>query len=167
MLAFLHDYPLVPAPEDPEGDWDLFREYAYLVTHAAYVLTNYNQLLLRETDAPWIQRYLRENFDAVLASGDVELVAEFVDVFRSMGRSEADDPDVRAGTDFLLATQNPDGSWGRWRTEADAYFAMHYTWCAVCGLRDREPREGTVFDRYVRRALREARASRGSRKKER
>lgn len=153
MLAFLRSRPLVSAVDDTSRDKALFQDHAYLATHIAYILSNYGRLRLRRTDAPWVYRYLRANFTAVLEDKDIELVAEFVDVFRSLGFSEADDRDVRTGTGFLLACQNDDGSWGPWRDEEDPYDAIHYTWCAVSGLRGREFLRGTAYERYLRGVL--------------
>jgi len=149
MLAFIKGREFISAAADTSDDKGTFQDHAYLATHVAYILSNYGRLRLRRSDAPWVYRYLRANFAAVLADKDLELVAEFVDIFRSLGRSEADDPDVRAGTAFLLKAQNADGSWGPWRSEEDAYDAIHYTWCAVSGLRRRVFLEGTPYARHL------------------
>jgi spermidine synthase len=153
VLGFLAELPLVSAADDPSEDRALFRENAYLVTHVAYLLTDYNRIRLLPADAPWLDRYLKENFAAVLAARDVELVAEFIDVFRSMGRTAADDERVRAGTEFLLATQNPDGSWGTREEGESAYQALHDTWCAVCGLRRRSFLVGSAYEGFLRGEL--------------
>lgn len=153
MLAFIKARDFISAVDDTSEDKETFQDHAYLATHVAYILSNYGRLRLRRTDAPWVYRYLRANFDAVLADKDLELVGEFVDVFRSLGYSEDDDADVRAGTVFLLDSQNEDGSWGPWRTEEDAYDAIHYTWCAVSGLRRRAFRQGTAYERYLANVL--------------
>lgn len=153
VLAFIKKRRFVSAAEDTSKDKDLFQDHAYLATHVAYILSNYGRLRLRRADAPWIYRYLRANFSAVLADKDIELVAEFIDVFRSLGHCEADDDHVRAGAEFLLASQNDDGSWGPWRDEEDAYDAIHYTWCAVSGLRERVFLENTPYECYIARVL--------------
>ena len=149
MLRFVKGRPLMAAVDDTSEDKQTFQDHAYLVTHVAYILSNYGRLRLRRTDAPWVYRYLRANFAAVLADKDIELVAEFVDIFRSLGCREETDADVRAGTVFLLDCQNEDGSWGPWRKEEDAYDAIHYTWCAVSGLRGRVFLQGTAYERYL------------------
>ncbi len=153
VLDLLADLPLVSAKDDPSVDRAIFRENAYLVTHVAYLLSDYNRIRVRWSDAPWLFEYLRENFDAVLKARDLELVAEFVDVFLSLGLTESDDEDVRAGTKFLLAAQNPDGSWGAWNEREDPYEAIHFTWCAVCGLRGRVFLTGTAYEHFLRKAL--------------
>ena len=153
VLTFLKGRPLVAAADDTSKDKALFQDHAYLATHTAYILSNYGRLRLRWDDAPRVYRYLRANFNAVLADKDIELVAEIVDVFRSLGRGEADDADVLAGTEFLLGCQNEDGSWGPWPDEEDPYDAIHYTWCAVGALRGRVFLRNTPYGRYLRRVL--------------
>jgi len=153
VLALVKGREFVSAADDTSKDKDIFQDHAYLATHAAYILSNYGRLRLHRSDAPWIYRYLRANFAAVLADKDIELVAEFIDIFRSLGRSETDDADVRVGAEFLLAAQNDDGSWGPWRDEEDAYSAIHYTWCAVSGLRERMFLENTPYECYIARVL--------------
>lgn len=46
-----------------------------------------------------------------------------------------DDPEIRAGTEYLLSHQNPDGSWGD-PTDKDVYARYHPTWTALDGLSD-------------------------------
>jgi hypothetical protein len=153
VLGALARLPLISAADDPAEDRATFREYAYLVTHVAYLLSDYNRIRQKRDDAPWLVDYVRENFDAVLQAGDVELVAEFVDVLRSLGLTEESDEDVRAGTEFLLDARNPDGSWGNWQGEGSPYRAMHFTWCAICGLRVRDFATGTPYERFLRKEL--------------
>jgi len=134
-------------------DKETAEDHAYLATHIAYVLSNYNRLRLWDQDASWLYRHLRANFASVLADRDVELVGEFIDVLRSLGFSETNDPMVRAGVNFLLNNQNDDGSWGRWEVEEDPYQAIHYTWCAVSGLRERFFLNNTPYSRRIRKVL--------------
>ncbi|MEN8150790.1 MAG: hypothetical protein ABFS86_13285, partial [Planctomycetota bacterium] len=149
VLDVLGEVPLVSA----EGDRFAFREDAYLATHVAYLLNHYNRLRLDRADAPWVVTYLRANFRAVLEAGDVELVGEFLDVFRTLGGTEENDGDIRAGTEFLLSVQNPDGSWGSPAGTEDVYDALHLTWCAVCGLCERRVVTGTAYERLLRAEL--------------
>ncbi|HEY2016923.1 MAG TPA: hypothetical protein VGH38_25640, partial [Bryobacteraceae bacterium] len=46
-----------------------------------------------------------------------------------------DDPHIRAGFDYLLSVQNPDGSWGDVK-DPDPYGRYHPTWTSIDGLRD-------------------------------
>ena len=105
---------------------------------------------LRGESSEWITNYLRKHFHAVLKNKDIELVAEFIDVFRSLGQDERTDPMIRQGTEFLLRTQHSDGSWGDWRSAESYYDAMHFTWCAVMGLRRRSFMKGTPYEKRIR-----------------
>jgi hypothetical protein len=149
VLRFLKSRPLTSFGEYGDSGNRRAQEHAYLATHIAFVLNNYGRLRLREKDAPFLYDYLRSNFDAVLALEDVELVGEFTDVFRGMGLNSATDEMVSSGTRFLLRSQNEDGSWGNWRGEEDPYEAIHYTWCAMAGLRDRTFLQDTPYARRV------------------
>jgi hypothetical protein len=60
-------------------------------------------------------------------------VGEYLDTLRSFGLNESD-PEVAAGIRFLLARQNPDGSWGD-PNDSDIYNRYHSTWTAIDGLR--------------------------------
>ena len=153
ILLFLKSKSLTPYGEYGDTGNQLAQDHAYLATHMAYVLNNYGRLRLSEMDAPFLFRYLRDNYDVVLALEDIELVGEFIDVFRSMGFNSATDAMVRSGTRFLLQAQNEDGSWGRWWEEEDPYDAVHYTWCAMAGLRDRTFLQDTPYSRRVQRIL--------------
>ena len=55
--------------------------------------------------------FLRENLKGPVAAGDAELLGEFVDCLRAFGLPESDAV-VRSGVEYLLASQNADGSWG-------------------------------------------------------
>lgn len=130
---------------------EAFEEDAFLATHTAYVLTNYGRLRLQPESSEWITGYLRKHFHAVLQNEDIELVAEFIDVFRSLGQDERTDPMIHQGTEFLLRTQHSDGSWGDWESAESYYDAMHFTWCAVMGLRRRSFMESTPYEKRIRR----------------
>lgn len=59
---------------------------------------------------------------------------EFLDTLKAFGAMD-DDPLLSAGVEFVLSTQNKDGSWGD-VTDKDIYQRYHPTWTAVDGLRD-------------------------------
>jgi len=143
-----------------DDDGELFFDHAYLMTHFAFVVSDYGDVLLSETRLPSVQPYLRANFEAVLDEDDIELVGEFVDVLRSFGHTEDNDSIVDRGTRFLLEKQSQDGSWGPWRSEEDPYDAIHYTWCAVGGLKDRAERPASVYTQRTRAMLRSTQARR-------
>lgn len=62
------------------------------------------------------------------------MLGEFMDSLRALGLTDAD-PEIRAGTEYLLAHQNADGSWGDAR-EKDIYLRYHPTWGGVAALCD-------------------------------
>jgi hypothetical protein len=114
----------------------------YLATHVFYVLSDYGRLRPHPDQAPAVYRYLRAEFDPLLRAGDVDLVAELVEVFRMMGFEADRDRMVCQGTRFLLEAQRADGSFGDWQSERDAYDAIHPAWTAVHALRDRRAPTG-------------------------
>jgi hypothetical protein len=61
-------------------------------------------------------------------------MGEFLDTLRAFGMTDRD-PEIQQGVQFLLSTQNPDGSWGDPRGK-DIYNRYHSTWTAVDGLLD-------------------------------
>jgi hypothetical protein len=65
---------------------------------------------------------------------DAESTGELLDTLKSFGLSEAH-PLIQKGKDFLLASQNPDGSWGDLSAK-DIYERYHPTWTAIDGLRE-------------------------------
>ncbi|MCA9521108.1 MAG: hypothetical protein KC609_09050 [Myxococcales bacterium] len=153
LIRFLRQRPYVEHDKDTSDDQDHFYADAYLATHVAFVFTNYGVAPLRRADVPRVYPFLRRSFPILLAAKHIELVAELLDVYRSMGRSERNDGQVERGTRFLLRTQASDGSWGPWRKEKSRYDAVHYTWAAVHGLRDRTLRRDTRYERHLERLL--------------
>ncbi len=144
LWNFLSTYPLPDAAKFADGANDMrFYDAAYLATHIGYVPTGYGRHALRIEDCPWLLRYLRTNFDAVLAMGELDLVAEFVDLLRQFGFDEAD-PQVLAGSRHLLAQfERAGSSWMAHREEDEdevtEYDLIHKPWTAVAGLRVRSP----------------------------
>jgi hypothetical protein len=148
VLDFLRGHRFVVSPDGPRGEQ--FRDSVFLAAHVAFVASDYGRVRLREEDAPYACDYLRRVFPLVLAGRDVELIAEVMDVHRGLGIDEASSPLVAEGARFLLDTQNEDGSWGDWRAAGDGYDAVHPTWCAVMGLRDRAGIPDTPWERRIR-----------------
>lgn len=158
ILPFLLERGFVSHEEDPTT----FEDHVFLATHIAYVLSDYGRIRLRESDFPELYDWLWAAFPGALERDDIEVVAEIVDVARSLGRTERDDPMVRKGTRMLLAARNPDGSWSDWRRASDPYDATHETWCAVMALRERAFLEGTPYGRRIRRVVEAVRATQGT-----
>jgi len=137
----------VDAAAYPErGNDAVFYDTAYLATHVAYILTGYGRYGLRASDAPWLVRFLRANFYAVLEMGELDLAAEFVDLFRQLGCTERNDRQTLDGTRHLLALYAAaGGSWKDHResyetAESNLYDLVHKPWTAVAGVRPRTPR---------------------------
>jgi Prenyltransferase and squalene oxidase repeat len=122
----MRPYPNPAAPGATE-----FRDVVYAITHLVYTLNDYNRHRLLPEWLPQEFEYLRAHLKRPLEGGDPELLGEFVDCLRAFGLPDTD-PDIAAGIDYLLRTQNADGSWGA-AGDADSY---HTTWTAIDALRD-------------------------------
>ena len=133
---------LRPYPEDRD-DAD-FWDAAYAVTHVVYTLNDYDVYRLRPAWLPREFAFLKANVGGAVEADDPEMVGEFLECLNCFGlgpRSRL----MRAGTDFLLARQNADGSWGE--TDGDNVYAnYHTTLAAACGLMEVRWRgEGLAF----------------------
>jgi hypothetical protein len=118
--------------EDRSTEHGLFFDHAYLATHIGFILNDYGRIRLRWGAFAWVERYLRDHGEGFLELGDVELSGELSDLLRS---------------------QAADGSWGPWRKEENPYDAVHHTWTAVHGLRERTFLEGTAYETRLREIL--------------
>lgn len=109
-----------------------FYDTVYSLTHVVYTLNDYGQYRLPRSLLPAEFEFLKSNLREAVAQGDADMLGEFMDSLRAFGLSDAD-AEIRAGTDYLLAHQNPDGSWGDAR-ERDVYLRYHPTWGGVAAL---------------------------------
>jgi hypothetical protein len=109
-----------------------FYDAVYAVTHVVYTLNEYGQYRLPARLLPREFEFLRTNLREAVAEGDADMLGEFMDSLRAFGLSDAD-AEIRAGTEYLLAHQNADGSWGDAREE-DIYLRYHPTWGGVAAL---------------------------------
>ena len=109
-----------------------FRDAAYAVTHVVYTLNDYDRYRLRPAWLPQEFAFLKKHFAGLIEWDDPETAGEFMECLKCFGLSERG-PLLRAGTDFLLASQNADGSWGKTDDE-DAYRNYHPTLAAAGGL---------------------------------
>ena len=146
LWRFLGNYPLVGANGYLEGAYDdTFYDTAYLATHIGYIPTGYGRHALAIKDAPWLYRFLRENFYSVLDMGELDLVAEFVEILRLMGCTPENDLQVRDGTRYLLRLFHAAGdSWIEHRepyetSRSNGYDRMHKPWTGIAGIRARAP----------------------------
>jgi hypothetical protein len=124
-LHVLRPYPAARADAD-------FYDAAYAVTHVVYTLNDYDVYRLRRGWLPREFAFLKSHVAGAVAADDPEMVGEFLDCLKCFGL-DADSRLIRAGTDFLLASQNADGSWGETDTE-DVYANYHTTLAAASGL---------------------------------
>ncbi len=152
VLPFVLARDFIRYDDDRSEGHSEFEDDAYLATHVAFVLSDYSRLRLSPEDLGPIYGYLRRQFASAFRHGSVEMIAEFVDVFRTLGFDEQNDDMVCQGTRFLLQRQLPEGGWGGWvgTGEGDAYDNIHPTWVAVDALRDRTFLEGTPFANLIK-----------------
>jgi hypothetical protein len=131
-LPSLRPYPGADAGDDYV--WSL-----YAVTHVVYTLNGYSSYKLSPSWLPDEYEFLKSSLDKFIAWLDPDGVGEILDSLKSFGLQERD-PLIRRGVDFLLSTQNPDGSWGE-VDATDIYDRYHPTLTAINGLRDYAWRE--------------------------
>lgn len=123
-----------PYSSSGEADKDEFYSTAYAITHVLYTLNDYSVYRL---STAWLSPefdFLQRNLQRIMLWKDTETVGEFLDTLKSFGLSEGH-PLIRSGIEYLLATQNPDGSWGDMR-DRDIYNRYHPSWTAIDGLRE-------------------------------
>lgn len=118
--------------------------HAYMATHAAYMPTGYGRHMQYVEDAPWLYKYIRENFYETMELEDPDLVAEFVDIVRQYGCTEDNDLMVRHGTRYLLDLYVKNGH--KWMEEepssgddgSNDYDVIHGPWTAISGVSRRQ-----------------------------
>lgn len=114
-------------------DEDLFDDVSYTVTHIVYTLNGYHKYRLSPSWLPQEFNYLKKSIAQAQRFEDGELVGEFLDALRAFGEDDSS-PEIRPAMEYLLSTQNPDGSWGN-MNDAAIYNRYHATWTAIDGLR--------------------------------
>ena len=124
---------LRPYEEHRNGDNPHFYWEVYAITHVVYTMNDYSLYRLSPRWFPDEFAFLKKNLKEAIAMEDAETLGEFMDALKAFGLGEAH-PLIRQGVDYLLATQNEDGSWGDMEAE-DIYGRYHPTWTAIDGLR--------------------------------
>jgi hypothetical protein len=124
-LQTLRPYPSTRSHAD-------FYDAAYAITHVVYTLNDYDRYRLRPAWLPREFAFLKTHLAGLIEARDPETVGEFMECLKCFGLSGRS-PLIRAGTDFLLASQNADGSWGETDNE-DTYRNYHTTLAAMGGL---------------------------------
>ncbi|HEY0545835.1 MAG TPA: hypothetical protein VGC91_10700 [Pyrinomonadaceae bacterium] len=125
-LPTLHPYSVVGSGDDPE-----FIDAVYAVTHVVYTLDDYWTYRLNPRLLPQEYEFLKASLPEAVAVRDADMLGEIMDSLKSFGLDDSD-PLIREGTEFLLAHQNRDGSWGE--AGDDVYDRYHATETAVNGL---------------------------------
>lgn len=122
-----------PYPAGAEEDEEVLRDAVFAVTHIVYTLNDYNTYRLSPRWLPQEFAYLKANVEAACVKHDPELLGELLDSLRAFGLP-AGHPLIDRGTNYLLASQNKDGSWGD-PDEENIRTRCHATWTAIDGLR--------------------------------
>jgi hypothetical protein len=160
---YFQAYRLVGASsfEDGARDEDFIR-IASLATRLAHIPSGIQRFPLHVEDKPDLYRFYRENFYPVMQSGDLSLLASFVDSLRQYGCTAENDMQVRDGSRHLLeAYRGSNNKWMNYRKEdgtdddPDDHDLIQLPWKAMLGLRGRqleEPKPGT-YGGIVRRWL--------------
>jgi len=140
LWKYVANYNFTYARDVKNGYADPYaRHVAYLVTHVAYMPTGYGRHMQYVKDAPWLFKYIRENYYAALEEGGLDLYAEFVDIIRQYGCNEDNDLMVRHGSRYLLDLYVKAGnSWMNYREDPDDvyddYDLIHMPWTAISGV---------------------------------
>jgi hypothetical protein len=128
-LPGMHPYPVLS-----EANWSEFWRSIYTATHVIYTYNFYSRYRVSRDCLPEEFAHLHANLEQAVKYRDPEVMGEFLDTLRAFGLDFSDES-IRAGFDFLLSTQNPDGSWGDPNNQ-DLYSRYHTTWTVIDGLRD-------------------------------
>jgi hypothetical protein len=147
--------------EDGARDQEFIRT-ANLATRIAHIPSGAHRFPLYVEDKPDLYRFFRENFYPVLQTGELSLLASFVDSLRQYGCTAENDLQVREGSRYLLkAFQGSNNRWMNYRKDdesdddLDDHDLINLPWKAILGLRDRKPAspEPGTYGGIVRRWL--------------
>ena len=122
-----------PYPVSADEDVEYLREAIYAVTHIVYTLNDYGTYRLSPRLLPQEFEFLKANVASACERKDPEVLGELLDSLKAFGL-RASDPLIKRGTEYLLASQNKDGSWGD-PAEENIRTRCHTTWTAIDGLR--------------------------------
>ncbi|MBN1515136.1 hypothetical protein JXA32_01065 [Candidatus Sumerlaeota bacterium] len=123
--------------DDDTEEKDLAKTHMKRVFQYLYTISGFSRNKVNYKDALWFYKYLHENFNALMEDGDIALIGEYVDAIRTIGYDEKTDKFVLKGSEFLLKSQKPDGSWGDFDEYAPPQQRVFTTWCAASGLKSR------------------------------
>jgi hypothetical protein len=122
-----------PYPTGADQDEEVVRDAVFAVTHIVYTLNDYNTYRLSPRWLPQEFAYLKASVAAACVNHDPELLGELLDSLKAFGL-RVTHPLIIRGTEYLLASQNKDGSWGD-PDEENIRTRCHTTWTAIDGLR--------------------------------
>jgi hypothetical protein len=114
-----------PYPPHRYNDDDYYDAF-FAITHVIYTYNHYNLSRVSPECFPEEFTYLKTNLPAAIADNDPETLGEYVDSLRVFG-VDYSDPHLREATEYLLSTQNSDGSWGD-PSEKESYVRYHTAW---------------------------------------
>lgn len=130
-LPTMRPYP-VGVAEGGEGN-EVLRDAIYAVTHVVYTLNDYGTYQLSPRWLPQEFAFLKSNVAGACERKDPELLGELLDSLEAFGL-RASHPLIGGATKYLLAAQNPDGSWGD-ADDENIRRRCHTTWTVIDGLR--------------------------------
>jgi len=120
----------------------------YLLTHEIYALTDHGRIpasqVFTRDDIEYFDAVLPVLLESAIERGDVDLAAEIVVSYPMLGR--AGEPAYLEGLEFLVDSQNPNGSFGNWegiralaaakkpRYDVDVGFYLHTTEVVIWAL---------------------------------
>lgn len=132
----------------PKRGWGRFHDSVYGITHLVYTLNDYGQYLLKPEWLAYEYAFLQKHWAEPIEADDPDMTGEFLDSLRAFGLTESD-PAIRYAMEYLIESQNEDGSWGAKEKEVD-YRRFHATWAAIDGLREfRWKRYGLSFPKLL------------------
>ena len=149
--------PQMRGYQPPRNGVAPFYDSVYAISHVVYTLNDYGVWLLDPRLLPHEYEFLVEHLESALMIGDPDMVGEFLDSLRAFGLDH-NDAHIAVGIEFLVASQNRDGSWGPQEPDLQ-YPRFHATWAALDGLRDfawrgyglSYPRLAPALTRWARR----------------
>lgn len=122
-----------PYPTGAGQDVEFLRDAIYAVTHIVYTLNDFGTYRLRPGWLPREFTFLKANVVPACERKDPEVLGELLDSLKAFGL-RASHPLMKRGTNYLLAEQNEDGSWGD-PDEENIRTRCHTTWTAIDALR--------------------------------
>lgn len=122
-----------PYPVGADEADEFLRDAIYAVTHVVYTLNDYGTYQLSPRWLPQEFEFLKSNVAGACERKDPELLGELLDSLEAFGLRASHSLISRA-TKYLLAAQNPDGSWGD-AGEENIRTRCHTTWTVIDGLR--------------------------------